>query len=102
MTHSRWLGGHLARTLAAALMLAGAITAIGLARALAAPAAGCQNWTGTQPPNPGGVSNTFNSVAILSACDAWAVGFQTGAGLDATLTEHWDGNTSTVVPSPDP
>jgi hypothetical protein len=59
MTHSRWLGGRLARVLAASLMLAGAITAIGLARALAAPAAGCQNWTGTQPPNPGGASNTL-------------------------------------------
>src|SRR6266700_3838040 len=102
MTHSRWLGGRLARTLAAALMLAGAITAIGLARALAARAAGCQNWTGTQPPNPGGASNTFDSVAIDSACDAWAVGFQIGGGTEATLTEHWDGSTWTVVPSPAP
>ena len=42
MTHSRWPGGRLARALAAALMLAGAITAVGLARALAAPAAGCR------------------------------------------------------------
>ncbi len=33
MTHSRWQGGRLARALAAALMLAGAITAIGVARA---------------------------------------------------------------------
>ena len=39
MTHSRWPGGRLARALAAALMLAGAVTAIGLARAMAAPAA---------------------------------------------------------------
>src|ERR1700722_973160 len=102
MTDSRLLGGRLARALAAALMLAAAITAIGLARALAAPAAGCQNWTGTQPPNPGGVSETLNSVAISSACDAWAVGFQTGGGMNVTLTEHWDGNTWTVVPSPAP
>jgi erythromycin esterase-like protein len=87
--------------LATALMLAGAITAFGLARALAAPA-GCQNWTGTQPPNPGGRSNTLDSVAIESACDAWAVGFQLGSGIDATLTEHWNGSTWTVVPSPAP
>jgi hypothetical protein len=87
MRHSRWQGGHLARVLVTALMLAGAITAFGLARALAAPA-GCQNWTGTQPPNPGGRSNTLDSVAIESACDAWAVGFQIGSGIDATLTEH--------------
>ncbi len=102
MTHSRWQGGRLARALAAALMLASAITAIGLARALAAPAAGCQNWTGTQPLNPGGASNTLDSVAISSPCDAWAVGFQTGSGIDATLTEHWNGTTWTVVPSPAP
>ena len=38
MTHSRWPGGRLARVLAAALMLAGAISAFGLARALAARA----------------------------------------------------------------
>src|SRR5690349_20162957 len=99
MTHSRWQGGRLARVLAAALLLAGTITAFGLARALAAPAAGCRNWTGAQPLSPGGASNTLNSVAIESACDAWAVGVQIGGGIDATLTEHWNGTTWTVVPS---
>jgi erythromycin esterase-like protein len=99
MTHSRWPGGRSARILVTALVLAGTITAFGLARALAAPA-GCQNWTGAQPPNPGGRSNTLDSVAIESACDAWAVGSQTGGGIDATLTEHWNGSAWTVVPSP--
>src|SRR6185437_11235143 len=102
MTHSRWPGGRLARVLAAALMLAGTVTAFGVARALAAPAAGCRNWTGAQPLNPGGLSNTFNSVAIESACDAWAVGIQFGSGTTATLTEHWSGSAWTVVPSPAP
>src|SRR5215472_9760887 len=101
LRHSRWQGGRLARVLVTALMLAGVITSFGLARALAAPA-GCQNWTGTQPPNPGGRSNTLDSVAIESACDAWAVGSQTGSGTVATLTEHWNGSGWTVVPSPDP
>ena len=99
MTHSRWRGGRVTRVVVCALMLGGAITAFGLARALAAPA-GCQNWTGAQPPNPGGAGNTLDGVAIESACDAWAVGFQSGSGVDATLTEHWNGNTWTVVPSP--
>jgi len=102
MTHSRWPGGRLARVLAAALMLAGTVTAFGVARALAAPAAGCRNWTGAQPLNPGGLSNTFNSVATESACDAWAVGIQFGSGTTATLTEHWSGSAWTVVPSPAP
>ena len=101
MTQSRWPGRRLARVLAAALMLAGTVTAFGLARALAAPA-GCQNWTGAQPLNPGGLSNTFSSVAIESACDAWAVGTQDGSGITATLTEHWNGSAWTVVPSPAP
>jgi hypothetical protein len=87
--------------LATALVLAGAITTFGLARALAAPA-GCQNWTGTQPPNPGGLSNTLDGIAIESACDAWVVGSQNGSGIGATLTEHWNGTTWTVVPSPAP
>ncbi|HXC64343.1 MAG TPA: hypothetical protein VNZ67_08295, partial [bacterium] len=102
MTQSRWPGGRPARVLAAALLLAGTITAFGLARALAAPAANCRNWTGAQALNPGGVSNEISSVAIESACDAWAVGFQTGSGIDATLTEHWNGSAWTVVPSPAP
>ena len=82
MTHSRWPGRRLARALAASLMLAGAITAVGLARAPAAPAAGCQNWTGTQPPNPGGASTPSTVSRSSSACDAWAVGFQAGNGMD--------------------
>jgi hypothetical protein len=110
MRHSRWQGGRFARVLATALVLAGAITTFGLARALAAPA-GCQNWTGAQPPNPGGVSNTLDSVAISSACDVWAVG-QTGPSApsgsakaitrNGTLILHWDGSHWTRVPSPDP
>jgi hypothetical protein len=30
------------------------------------------------------------------------VGFQTGGGTNATLTEHWSGSAWTVVPSPAP
>jgi hypothetical protein len=102
MTHSRWQGGRLAGVLATALMLASAVTAFGLARALAAPAVGCENWTGTQPPNPGALQDIIFGVAIQSACDAWAVGFYSANGITQTLTEHWDGSTWTVVPSPDP
>jgi len=101
MTHSRWPGGRLARVLAAALLLAATVTAFGLARAVAAPA-GCQNWTGAQSLNPGGLSNNFDSVAIESACDAWAVGVQANSGTTATLTEHWNGSAWNVVPSPAP
>jgi hypothetical protein len=67
-----------------------------------AATAGCRGWTGLQPPSPG--SNTvLNGVTVLSACDAWAAGsFDTAAGVQETLIEHWDGANWTVVPSPDP
>ena len=65
-------------------------------------AASCENWTGTQPPNPGTDSNALDSVAVLSACDAWAVGFSTGGGTLQTLIEHWNGHSWTVTPSPSP
>jgi hypothetical protein len=48
--------------------------------------------------------NTLNAVAAISSTDAWAVGFQNDNQLNAsrTLTEHWDGQKWTVVPSPNP
>jgi hypothetical protein len=101
-TRLRGRARHLAPALTIPLLLAGTVSGIGLARALAAPAARCQNWTGAQPLNPGGASNTLDSVAIESACDAWAVGFQTGGGIEATLSEHWNGSAWTAVPSPAP
>src|SRR5215472_6056964 len=113
MTHSRRPGGRLVRAFAAALMLAGAITAADPAAVLAAPAGtpastlaaqagGCENWTGTQPPSPSALQDILFGVAIQSACDVWAVGFYSANGMTRTLTEHWDGSTWTVVPSPDP
>ena len=101
MTHSRWRGGRVTRVVVCALMLGGAITAFGLARALAAPA-GCQNWTGAQPPNPGGAGNTLDGVAIESACDAWAVGFYDNGILDKTLILTWTGTKWVQQASPTP
>jgi hypothetical protein len=38
-----------------------------------------------------------------SACNAWAVGFDTsGSAANQTLIEHWDGSAWKVLPSPDP
>ena len=110
MTHPRAPAGHPARALTVSLLLAGAVTGIGTAAAPAgaaaapagAAAATCHAWTGAPPPSPGTGDNTLNSVAVLSPCDAWAVGFdQDSGGFDQTLTEHWDGSAWTVVPSPD-
>jgi hypothetical protein len=99
MTRSRSSVKRLARALAASLMLAGAVTAIAPA---AASAATCQSWSGLQPPSPGTDSNQLNAIAVLSPCNAWAVGsFDNGSG-DQTLAEHWNGATWKVVATPSP
>jgi hypothetical protein len=53
-------------------------------------------------------SNVLNNVACTSASDCWAVGNHDvgtpvgGAAPQATLTEHWDGNSWSIVSSPNP
>src|SRR6185437_11881171 len=100
---ARWPAGRFATALAAPLVLAGMLT--GLAPAGAAAAAACLPGTGVQPVSPGTEDNRLQGVAVLSACDAWAVGFESGDrgdNPDQSLIEHWDGTSWTVVPSPDP
>src|SRR6266705_3222898 len=87
------------RVLAMALIVTGTLAGIGSA---SARAAGCQSWTGGQPPSPGSTDSRFRGVTVLSACNAWAVGSQIGAGQSQTLIEHWNGSSWAVVPSPDP
>jgi hypothetical protein len=55
-------------------------------------------------PSPNGHGNTLNAVATISRTDVWAVGFQNENQLNGsrTLTEHWDGQKWTVIPSPNP
>src|SRR6266568_2808374 len=101
MTHSpsRARLARVAAALAAPLMMTSVLAGLGPAAAAAA----CQNWTGTQPPSPGAASNELFGVAVLSACDAWAVGDDvTSNGGRQTLAEHWNGSSWAVLPSPDP
>lgn len=69
------------------------------ANAAAAPAAACTtSWT-TVP------SSTFpkdlRDLDVVAANDVWAVGAHT-SGQVQTATEHWDGSSWTLVPSPSP
>ena len=98
---------QLVGAVAASLITAAAVAGIAPAGAPAAtiPAAGvapCVAWTGgEQPADPGGSvnNNTLRGVAVLSPCNAWAVGdYDPGQ----TLVAHWDGTSWTQVPSPDP
>jgi len=59
------------------------------------------SWTVVATPNVGSFANLFNAVVANSTSDVWAFGFTgNGSGIRATLTEHWNGSTWSVVPSP--
>ena len=61
-------------------------------------------FTVQSTPNPNVQGNTLNAVTALSANDAWAVGYMNDNNLNdsRTLTMHWDGQSWTVIPSPNP
>jgi hypothetical protein len=66
-------------------------------------------WEIVFSPNVGSgtYGNQLNAVAVVSASDVWAVGFSPHPSgnpqyLRQTLVEHWDGNSWSVVPSPNP
>ncbi|HEY3130429.1 MAG TPA: hypothetical protein VGL91_13295 [Acidobacteriota bacterium] len=54
----------------------------------------------TQNPSAGG--EQFNSIAALSANDAWVVGESAGNTGGLTLIEHWNGTGWNTVSSPNP
>jgi hypothetical protein len=56
------------------------------------------NWTEVPPPQVL-QSNNIHAVAAVSDDDVWAVGDLYDSGY-VTLTEHWDGASWSVVPSP--
>ena len=98
---------RLTRAVAASFITAGAVVAIFPAGVSAAAvpetsAPPCEAWTGGgQPPDPGGTDhdNFLRGVAVLSPCNAWAVG---DYDPTQTLIVHWDGAAWTQVPSPNP
>jgi hypothetical protein len=97
--NARWLTGRTFRVLLAPLTLAGALIA---AAPGGASASACVGWTGVQPPNPGSSRNFLTGVAVLSPCNAWAVGDYNGTTFEQTLIEHWNGSAWKQVPSPNP
>jgi hypothetical protein len=63
------------------------------------------SWTVISSPNPTGDTYVeLNGVAAISANDIWAVGHSgdpSSIPLE-TLTEHWNGTSWSIVPSPNP
>jgi hypothetical protein len=92
-------GRRLLAIVAGPVLLAGVLAGLSPA---SASAAACHDWTGLQPPSPGAASNGLEGVTVLSACNAWAVGYDISGGPYQTLIEHWNGSSWRVVPSPDP
>ncbi len=63
------------------------------------------SWTDKAAPSVASLKHNYlewGSIDCVSASDCWAVGYARDGqgGLARTLTEHWDGNTWTVIPSP--
>ncbi len=77
------------KTWIALLVVAGPL--IGVAGPGEASAATCVSWTGTQPANPSSIENILTSTAVLSSCNAWAVGHYYNGTANQTLIEHWNG-----------
>jgi hypothetical protein len=63
-----------------------------------------QSWTLVPSPNVSGVDSSLHAVAAIASDDVWAVGHTgtVGGGDTGTLTMHWDGQSWTLVPSPNP
>src|SRR5579875_1916068 len=66
-----------------------------------------EQWNGTQwsavsSPSTGTLYSTLTSVAVVSANDIWAVGWEGVNGVAETLTEHWNGTQWSIVSSPNP
>jgi hypothetical protein len=60
-------------------------------------------WSVVPTPNVGPGNNLFNSVTAISPADVWAVGLWrpgNGTTVAQPLTEHWNGNGWTIVPTP--
>src|SRR5215475_4668197 len=91
--------GRFLRPLAASLVVAAAsVPAFATAPASAGT---CVSWSGMRPPNTSAQSQ-LNGVAVLSPCNAWAVGTAQAGAASQSFIEHWNGSGWSVVPSPLP
>ena len=64
------------------------------------PTATCESFYVVNSPNGGPGANRLDGLAVIASNDVWAVGSYVEEGRAWSLTMHWDGNSWTVVPSP--
>jgi hypothetical protein len=87
------------------LVLAGLVASSVLVASAASATPGHRSaavgWTQVASPNVGANANELGAVAEVSSADAWAVGVTQGDDLhDRTLAMRWDGQSWSVVPTP--
>ena len=93
----------LSRGLFATLLLGGAAALTLLPFAAGMSAAGARSDSIPQPQIPAGDTPAILSdVTCVTANDCWAVGYSLSGGFARTLTQHWNGTSWSVVPSPNP
>jgi hypothetical protein len=62
-----------------------------------------ERWRVVPSPNVGMGANRLTAVTATSANDIWAAGsYEDAPNHTETLIEHWDGNSWSIVPSPNP
>jgi hypothetical protein len=91
-----------------ALLIATGITA-GSALAITLPGSAPDTCTGAwnvipSPAPPSALENHLNAVSVVSTADIWAVGYSRDSStqVERTLVENWDGNSWSIVASPNP
>lgn len=58
-------------------------------------------WKITSSPNPSGSSDSsLTGVSVISAVNAWAVGYSWNGTATSTVVEHWNGKTWTLTGAP--
>jgi hypothetical protein len=96
----------MARLSARIAAISAALAAVSAPTALvpaSATAATCVAVTGHEAANPGDQDNVLGGVAVLSPCQAWAVGYyMNSGGSRQTLVEHWNGTSWHTQASPSP
>lgn len=61
------------------------------------------SWSIVSGPTPNGSADQLYSVTVISASNAWAVGYYSDSHLvQHTLIEHWNGRQWSIVSSPEP
>jgi len=85
------------RAISTAAVVATALACSGTIVASAAPASGTCGGP-AQPSRLG--SDQLQGVSVISACDAWAVGYRFAGLADVTLAEHWNGRRWKVIATP--